>query len=207
MRRSVVQILAAVEQANPKDWLERLWIKTGYDLLELARQLDVRPQTAVNSLHHYKIPYASPNANQRCEKDWVRRRAFFKRTGYTSTKEAVQAVIDNDLTAYHGAKFLGVDRRTVVRWAEENNLTLRTPRTNRYTQQALDARSTRIQQQAMTSRCITMPDGTVQTLDYLAQQLGITRCAMRYRINNWGVERALSTPVKQTTKSNPKCLE
>lgn len=203
MPRGIVNILSAVDGMKPKEWLEKLWVKTGKDILELARQLDVLPQTALNALRHHKIPYESKGVYNRPERDWVRRRAFLEATGYPSTKAAIEEVIRRELTAYAAGKFLGVDRKSVIRWAAENGLELKPPPGKRRGCYQTNLNYLRVAHRAKLSRQVVMPEGGTRTLDDLAKEMGITRCAMRYRIEKWGVAKAISTPVRRSSGRRP----
>lgn len=202
MPRSIVKVLAAVDGQAPGPWLGALWDKVGHDLFELSRQLDIRPTMAVDVLRRYGLPYPEASANKgrvsRPSRDWVRRRAFLDETGYASTREAVEEVIRRGMSANAAGRFLGVDRRTVLRWAREEGLviTLVGKRKGAYN---TDPKHLYDTARKFLSTKVTLPDGSTETLAVLADRVGVTRQALKYRIQKWGVAEALSRPVRTSS--------
>lgn len=201
MPRSILLTLAAVDGEDPGVWLKKLWDKVDHDLLELSRQLDVRPQMAMQYLRNHELPYEGAGGKfRRPPEDWYRRRTILTRTGYKTVREAVEEVIRRGLGPSPAGRFLGVTPRTIKLWASELGLTLKTPEgKKRKGGYQTDLGHLRAAHRAALSTRVTFPDGSTEELQVLADRVGITRQAMKYRIHKWGVVEALSRPVRTSS--------
>ncbi len=201
MPRSILLTLAAVDGEPPGLWLKKLWDKVDHDLLELSRQLDVRPQMAMQYLRRHDIPYDGAGGKfRRPPEDWYRRRAILDRTGYKTIREAVEDVVGRGLGPSPASRLLGVTPRTIKRWASELGVSLGPPEgQKRKGDYQTDLSHLRTAHRAALSTRVTLPDGSTEELQVLADRRGITRQAMKYRINKWGVQEALSRPVRTSS--------
>lgn len=201
MPRSILLTLAAVDGEPPGLWLKKLWDKVDHDLLELSRQLDVRPQMAMQYLRRHDIPYDGAGGKfRRPPEDWYRRRAILARTGYKTIREAVEEVIKRELGPSPAGRFLGVTPRTIKRWASELGVSLGPPEgQKRKGDYQTDLSHLRTAHREALSTRVTLPDGSTEELQVLADRVGVTRQAMKYRIHKWGVVEALSRPVRTSS--------
>lgn len=201
MPRSILLTLAAVDGEDPGVWLKKLWDKVDHDILELSRQLDVRPQMAMQYLRRHKLPYEGAGGKfRRPPEDWYRRRAALDRAGYKTVSEAVEDVVGRGFGPSPASRLLGVTPRTIKRWASELGVSLKTPEgQKRKGDYQTDLSHLRTAHRVALSTKVTLPDGSTEELQVLADRLGITRQAMKYRINKWGVQEALSRPIRTSS--------
>lgn len=201
MPRSILLTLAAVDGEPPGLWLKKLWDKVGQDILELSRQLDVRPQAAIGYLRRYALPYDAPDGKlRRRPEDWYRRRAILNRAGYKTVREAVEDVVRRGLGPSPASRLLGVTPRTIQLWAGELGMSLKPPAgQKRKGAYQTDLSHLRTAHRAALSTRVTLPDGSTEELQVLADRMGVTRQAMKYRINKWGVQEALSRPIRTSS--------
>lgn len=201
MPRSILLTLAAVDGEPPGLWLKKLWDKVDHDLLELSRQLDVRPQMAMQYLRRHDLPYESTGGKfRRPSEDWYRRRAILDRVGYKTVREAVEDVVGRGLGPSPASRLLGVTPRTIKRWASELGVSLGPPEgQKRKGDYQTDLSHLRTAHRAALSTRVTLPDGSTEELQVLADRMGVTRQAMKYRIDKWGVTEALSRPIRTSS--------